>query len=60
MSKPKHSIYDNSQDIKILVKKSEYYGEEQTKFQRYTIKSLICKLDLIIKSSAHCILNLNM
>lgn len=56
MLKPKHSIYDNSQDIKILVKKSEYYGEEQTKFQRYTIKSLICKLDLIIESSAHCIL----
>ena len=56
MLKPKHSIYDNSQDIKILVKKSEYYGEEQTKFKRYTIKSLICKLDLIIKSSAHCIL----
>ena len=56
MSKPKHSIYDNSQDIKILVKESEYYSEEQTKFQRYTIKSLICKLDLIIQSSAHCIL----
>lgn len=56
MSKPKHSIYDNSQDIKILVKEPEYYSEEQTKFQRYTIKSLICKLDLIIKSSAHCIL----
>lgn len=56
MSKPKHSIYDNFRDIKILVKESEYYGEEQTKFKRYRIKSLICKLDLIIKSSAHCIL----
>ena len=39
MSKPKHSIYDNSQDIKILVKESEYYSEEQTKFKRYTIKT---------------------